>query len=412
MEIIPLGIVVAAVGGLAIGVERQWSGHATGPRAHFAGIRTFTLLGAIGGVSGWLWTEQVQALATVLLAVAGALVVAAYVAASRTEIDGTTEVSAFVALGAGVMAGLGHLALASGIIAVAVLILLEKSRLHALVRRLDDEELRAAARFAVMAVVILPLLPTGPYGPLGGVRPRELWLLVLFVSGLSFAGYITRRAMGAGHGYLLAGLLGGLVSSTSVTLTFARASRERRQAPVALAYGVVAACTVLFVRVAIITFGLNAGLARALLPSLALPFVAGLAILLTGLRGPTEKPADLDEPANPLQVGASLQLAAMFQVVLFAVDLMRLFFGDLGVIVSGAVLGLTDMDALTISMARGASSGIPADVAARAIMTGILSNTALKLALALALGGARFRRLAGMSLAAMGLAIGATLVFR
>src|SRR5436190_1167034 len=120
-----LEILVAALGGAAIGVERQRSGHASGPRARFGGIRTFTLI--VG-----------------------------------------------------------------------------KSRLHALVGRVDDEEMRAAARFGVMAVVILPLLPEGPLGPLGGIRPRALWQLVLFFSGLSFAGYLARRIFGAGRGYLLA----------------------------------------------------------------------------------------------------------------------------------------------------------------------------------------------------------------
>ena len=107
MDAFPIGIAVATVGGLAIGVERQWSGKATGPRARFAGVRTFTLLGAAGGVSGWLWVHEFQPLATVLLAAAAALVVVAYVAASRTDIDGTTEVSAIVVLGAGGLAGLG-----------------------------------------------------------------------------------------------------------------------------------------------------------------------------------------------------------------------------------------------------------------------------------------------------------------
>jgi uncharacterized membrane protein (DUF4010 family) len=412
MELVPIGIIVAAVGGLAIGVEREWSGHATGPRARFAGIRTFTLLGAIGGIAGWLWAGQVQALATVLLAVSGALVVTAYFAASRTEIDGTTEVGAIVVLGAGLLAGLGQITLASGIVAVTALILLEKSHLHAFVGRLDDEELRAAARFAVMAAVVLPLLPTGPYGPLGGVRPRDLWLLVLFISGLSFAGYVARRVIGVSRGNVLAGLLGGLVSSTNVTLTFSRASRDRRQAGMSLAYGVVAACTVVLVRVVIVAAALNASLGWTLVPYLGPPFVVGLLILVTGLRNKTEESAGLDVSTNPLQIGAALQMAALFQAVLFAVYLMRDVWGDVGVLVSGAALGLTDVDALTIAMARGASAGIPLEVAARAVVTGILANTALKLVLALVIGGARFKRVVGMGVAAIGLAIVASLAFR
>jgi uncharacterized membrane protein (DUF4010 family) len=407
----PIGIFIAAIGGLAIGLERQWSGHATGPLARFAGIRTFTLLGGVAGISGWLWKVGLQALAVLLLGAAAALVVAAYVAASRKDIEATTEVSALIVIGAGVLAGIGQITFASGIIAITAFILLEKSRLHAAVARLEDEELHAAARFAVMAVVVLPLLPTGPYGPWGGIRPRELWVLVLFFSGLSFAGYVARRAVGATHGYPLAGLLGGLVSSTSVTLSFARASRESVAIRIPLAYGVIAANTILFVRVAVATAILNPQLALGLLRYLTLPFVVGLLIALTGIRRSHDKPTSVETPANPLQIGTALQMAAMFQLVLFAVYLTRRFWGDVGLITSGAVLGLTDMDALTISMARGAASGIPLDVAAKAIATGTVSNTLLKLGITLVFGQGRFRWLVSGSLAAMALATGLWLVW-
>ena len=144
-------------------------------------------------------------------------------------------------------------------IAVSTLLLVEKSHLHALVARIDDDELRAAARFGVMAIVILPLLPEGPYGPLGGVKPRELWLLVLFFSGLSFAGYVARRMFGPGRGYPVAGLLAGLVSSTNATFMFARQSRRDVELSRPLAIGTIAACTVLFPRVLVATLVLNVG---------------------------------------------------------------------------------------------------------------------------------------------------------
>ena len=125
----------------------------------------------------------------------------------------------------------------SGVIAVTVLLLVEKSRLHALVARIDDDEMRAAARFGVMAVVILPLLPEGPFGPWGSIKPRELWVLVLFFTALSFGAYVARRLVGPGRGYTLAGLLGGLISSTNVTFTFARLSRQEQALSRALAVG-------------------------------------------------------------------------------------------------------------------------------------------------------------------------------
>jgi hypothetical protein len=183
------------------------------------------MLGAIGGFSGWLWNAGIAMPAAILLFGAVMIVAAGYAASSRQAIDGTTEVVALVVLAAGVFAGIGSIRLASAIIAIAVLLLVEKSRLHAAAKRIDDIGMRSAVRFAIMALVVLPLLPEGPYGPLGRIHPRELWALVLFFSGLSFAGDVVRRLVGPGHGYLVLGLLGGLVSSTNVTFTFARTSR-------------------------------------------------------------------------------------------------------------------------------------------------------------------------------------------
>ena len=168
-----MGLLIAALGGTAVGIERQWSGHAEGPRARFAGVRTFTMIGGLGGLSGVLWTLGLTGPAVVVLSGTAALTVAAYVTASRHDVDGTTESAALVVSTAGLLAGLGSYRLASGIIAMTCLLLVEKSRLHSLVARIDDVALRAGVRFGVMALVVLPLLPAGPYGPFGGIRPRD-----------------------------------------------------------------------------------------------------------------------------------------------------------------------------------------------------------------------------------------------
>ena len=400
-----LGIFVAALGGMAVGVERQRSGHASGRDARFGGVRTFTLLGGTAGVAGWLTTLHLVGFAVALTAGAVALVVAGYVAASRRDVDATTEAAALVVIGAGLAAGVGWLALASGVIAVTTLLLIEKSQLHALVARIDDEELRAAARFGVMAIVILPLLPEGPVGPLGGIKPRELWLLVLFFTGLSFCGYLARRLFGAGQGYPLAGLLGGVISSTNVTLTFARLSRRERTLSQPLALGTIAACTMLFPRVLIATCVLNLMVARALLPYLVAPLVVGVVTTVLMWRKNSDVVQSTAPPTNPLQIGPALEMAAVFQLVLFAVNGVRYFFGDSGLLLSGAVLGLTDVDALTVSMAKTPASGGSPAVAAQAIAIGIFANCVLKTGLAVALGSPRFRRVTSPLLAAMAVAI-------
>jgi uncharacterized membrane protein (DUF4010 family) len=395
------GLLVAVLGGLAVGIERQWSGKAEGPQARFAGVRTFTLLALVAGLSGWLWAAGLRGPATVFLAGLGALVVVAYYAASRQDVDGTTEVAAFVVMVAAALAGMGLLRLASGIIAVTLLLLVEKRQLHSLVARLDREEIRAGARFAVMALVVLPLLPSGPYGPLGGVRPRLLWGLVLFFSGLSFLGYAARRVVGGNRGDTVAGLLGGLVSSTSVTLTFARLSQSRPTEGRALAAGVLGASAVLLPRVLVATAVLAPALTAALWPGFVLPALVGAAAVAGGLRD-RGAAGHTAVDRNPLQFRAALQMALLFQLVLFGVAAANRFFGEAGLYGSAALLGLTDVDALTVSMAQLSVTGATtAAAAAEALTIGIAANTLVKLGIVLVAGQGAFRPFAAVGLALM-----------
>lgn len=402
-------VAAAALGGLAVGIERQWSGHA---RRHFGGVRTFALLGGAAGLAGWLWAGGYAGPATVLLGGAIALIAVAYWAVSGSDIDGTTEVAALVVVAAGFVAGLGQLAAASAVIAVTVLMLVEKTRLHGWVRALRDVELRAGARFAVMAVVVLPLLPEGPYGPLGGVRPRLLWILVLLFSGLSFAGYVARRLVGAERGYAVAGLLGGLVSSTQVTLAHARASRDEPALGVALAGGALAASTVLFARTLIAATVLAPALARSLAPLVALPAAVGVLATVLSLRKGTPRGGAEPSSSNPLNLRSALQMAVLFQVVLMGVEAAREAFGAGGLLASGALVGLTDVDAVTVSMAQVIAAGTPPATAAAALAVAILSNTLLKLGLAAAVGRGRFRTVTVAGLAAISLAVAAGVLIR
>jgi uncharacterized membrane protein (DUF4010 family) len=403
------GVIVAILGGAAVGVERQHSGHATGPEARLGGIRTFTLLGTIAGIAGMLIESEQVVPATLLVAGGLALIVAGYVRASKNDIDATTEVAAIVVVGAGVLGGLGQLRLSAALTTLTVLLLAEKPRLHGFVARLDEPTMLAAARFAVMSVVILPLLPEGPFGPGPGFKPRELWMLVLLFSGMSFVGYIAQRMSGAA-GYPLTGLLGGLVSSTSVTLTFARLSKSHQQQEGPLATGVVAASTVLFLRVAVAVAILDATLLPVLARYLAAPFVAAIVALglaWRSLHGSQVEPSKLK---NPLQFRNAIEMALLFQVVLFAVFYMRQWVGDVGLLASGFVLGLTDVDALTLSMTRSVQTGTTIESACRAITAGVIANSLMKAGIALTIGTRRFAWQAAVSMIAMA-AAGAAALF-
>jgi uncharacterized membrane protein (DUF4010 family) len=400
-------LALAGVAGLAIGIEREWSGHASGPRARFAGARTFLLLGLIGGIAGTVAVGGWVAIGAALIVGAALLAVLAYLVASYQtgDRDGTTEVAALLVLATGGLCGLGYTVLGSGVAAIAVLALAEKGRIQELISKIGEQELRAALRFAVLAIVVLPLLPEGPFGPYSAIRPRELWTIALLFSGLNFLGYLARRAVGPERGYGVTGLLGGLVSSTAVALTFAQKSREESGYARSLALGVVAACTVLIPRVLGITLVLCPPVAGELVPYVVPPLlVGGLYVVWSFRRSPPGPTSPAETDASPLGLLSAIKMVVAFQVVLLVIPPIQAIWGSAGVLSSAAVLGLTDMDALTYSMARLGSAG-PAALAARAIAVGLVANTALKLTLVLSLGSPRFRRAAAPGLLALGVAV-------
>jgi uncharacterized membrane protein (DUF4010 family) len=403
---------VAALGGLAVGIEREWSTRARGRPPRFAGVRTFLLLGLLGGLGGEFYRSGPAAAAIVILTAACALVLLAYAMSARAgDVDATTEVSALVVLAAGVTAAMGRLDLASALVAITALVLVEKSLIHGLVYRLQSDVLEAAARFAVLALVVLPLLPEGPYGPPPGIRPRELWILVLLFSGLSFAGYLVLRAFGPGLGYGLAGLFGGLISSTAVTLSFSRESQRAPELGRALALGVIAASTVLSLRVGVLAGVLNPPLGLAALRFLAPLLAAGLVACAVMYRRGIPTSEDLRLPGNPLRLGAAVQMAVLFQAVVYVVSWFAGRFGAGGVLASAGLMGLTDVDALTYSMVKLSREQVALDTAARALGVGVLANTLLKLVLALTLGRGSFRVAAGVGLGVLALACAVGLRF-
>ena len=403
---------VAALGGLAVGIERQWSFRMRDQKPRLAGVRTFLLLALLGAVAARLQqTGFPGAAASVALGTA-ALVAIAYAVSSRSgDVDATTEVAALLVFGVGALAVFGALAVASGLSVLTAFVLLEKGRIHELVYRLRTEELSTGVRFAVLAVVVLPLLPVGPFGPDPGVRPRELWSLVLLFSGLSFASFIALRVAGPARGYAVSGLLGGLVSSTAVTLNFARESATSPQLGRVLGLGVLGASTIVYARVLVVTTLLNGPLARGALPFLVPPLLVGLGALLVTYRSLRAETVAAAEPRNPLRLTTAIAMALAFQAVLYLMAWVRPTFGAEGILLSSALVGLTDADALTFSMATLGRDPAALPVAARALGVGTLANTLFKLALALFLGRQAFRASAGFGLAVLALAGAAALAF-
>lgn len=385
--------------GALIGTERTLR-HAP-EQGEFAGLRTFILLAQAGAIAAWLG-RATGAAALFPLAMAGvtALLAVAHVIRFRADPSRTgysTEVAGLITFLLGGAAIYGEPELAISMAIVTSLVLALKEQLHATVRKLSGEELLAALRLLFASFVILPVLPREAIDPWGAVVPYELWLLVILISALSMAGYVAVRWTGATRGTLLTGLFGGLVSSTAVTLSLARRSREMPTLASVLAGAILVSWVVMFARVAVEV----AVVYPALLRTLALPLagVGGLALFgVFGLhwyarRAPAPPPDDaLTHLQSPFRLGPAIQFAAFFAVVLLATALVRTYFPTRGLYALAVLSGVADVDAITLSLARMAGTGEVAEpVAARAILVAVTTNSAMKLAYGLFLADPALR---------------------
>jgi uncharacterized membrane protein (DUF4010 family) len=383
--------------GTLLGIERERHKQADGD-VSVGGLRTFILIAALGAIGGWLtklldfpWILVAVVLAT-LVAVAASYVRATRV--QRQELGITTELAAIAIclLGAMVMLGQREIAVALAVAIAAVLAY--KKPLHEVVSRLDAEDVYAGVRLLAATFIVLPLLPDRAIDPWGALNPQKLWLLVLLISGLSLVGYVAVRLLGPNRGIPLTGLTGGLVSSTAVTLSFARQSREKGHSGAAPAFacGILISWSVMFLRVLVMVLIVNS----ALLPHLAAPFLlmaaaaAGYAWLMYR-RAADGGPTGGVPLSNPFSLTSAAKFAALFALVLLLVAIVQQHFPPEGVYVVAALAGTTDVDAITLSMSEYArQDGM--EVAVRAIVIAALTNTVVKALMVVGLGAPGLRR--------------------
>ncbi len=387
------GAAVSLLIGLLIGLEREHSQHAD--ERLFAGIRTFPLL-ALAGFLGALAGEHGQPLLLPALLLAfAALAVAAYLRTAPAHAGATTEVAALCTplLGALVAWDLALLAAALGI--VVTLLLTLKARLHALAGAFSETEISAILKFGIVAVVLLPLLPEEAIGPYSALVPRHVGFVVVVLSGVSLAGYLFVRVVGGGAGWALAGLMGGLVSSTAVTLSFAGEARRSRELSRPLAAGILLACSVLYLRSLVLITLFDTTLGRQLLPRLGLLFVLALALAAFPLRdalGRTSGGQQL-KLSNPVELGRAIGLALMFAAILVAARAAQAELGARGLRVVGFLGGLTDVDSVALAVVRLVQqSSLTTAAATQAFLLATLANLLLKGTLAASIGGRELAR--------------------
>ncbi len=410
-----LGGLALALGiGLLIGVERGWRQRGERAGSRVAGVRTFGLLGLLGGVAGVLATAVSPWIAVAVVAAAAAALVVSH--RQDMIVDGqvsaTTTIAALVTLGLGVLAtgGLAVPAAAAG--AAMAALLAARRQLHGWLARMSERDVQATARFAIITALVLPLLPDARFGPYGAWNPRELWLVVVLVTGFSFAGYIANRMFGARRGMLATAAIGGLYSSTAVTAALSRRLAERTTETSLAAAGIALASALMFGRV----LALTAILATSALPSLALAIgpgavlALGLSVVLVRRSSGAESAADpAAAAANPFELLPALGFAALVAMLALAVRWAEVRFGGAGVAVLIAITGSFDVDAAIVTLGGLPAGTLEPRLAGLVLAVPVLLNTLFKAAVVLVLAGWRRGLAAAAPLLASAAAIAAML---
>lgn len=378
MDIELLQDLVLAVGlGLLVGMQREWRSE----RA--AGIRTFTLITLLGSLCAFVAPDHGPwILAAGLLAVAAVLWLGNWMTRCRDgpgEQGITTEVAALVMFLVGAMLVDGHTEAAIVVTGITAVLLHWKASLHAFTERIGDDEFRAIIQFVLIALVLLPTLPNQAYGPYQVLNPFKVWLMVTLIVGLNLVSYVIHRSMSSRKGALVGGVLGGMISSTATTVSHARQSKSLRISPRTVAVVIVVASVIVNLRILIEIGVIGPGLLRHAVPPFLIIGVFMALCTFFLMPGETDDESTDVEHRNPAQVTTALTFGALFAVVIFVVAAVKARFGMDAVYIVALVSGLTDVDAMTLSVADLFQAGrISSSDAWRVILVASLANLLFK----------------------------------
>lgn len=403
-----LSLLLALFAGLLIGMEREQSASAdpAGATDILGGARTHPLVAIVGACAMLLTRQTGPAILLVVLGGFLALLALSYAHDLRTTGSRglTSEVAILLTLLLGALSAAGEsmlpvrqkVVVVSSVSVVATLLLSVKPTLHALVRKATKEDIFATLKFLLVALVVLPQLPNETMGPLAVLNPYKIGLMVVLIAGISFTGYVAIRALGTHQGLGLTGILGGLASSTAVTLSLSGRAKEEPRLVDSFAMAIVLASSIMFLRV----LATVAILAPALVPSLAIPLgamagggFAASALLWRHSKKTAASGAGEIQFKNPFELATAIKFAAFFALVLLAAKAATTYFGTGATYLTGVLAGTTDVDAITLSMTRLAQTGsIGIPVAITTILLGVASNTLVKAGMSAVAGGWAFGR--------------------
>ena len=401
-----LSLGLALASGFIIGQEREHS--APDPReeeSFIGGSRTYPLVSLSGAVAALVSREQGPWVLLAAFAAVVGLLVVSYAGDVRKGLSHglTSEVALLLSFLLGALAlteGVLEpqrvkLLVVAGLTVVVTLLLSLKPWLHAFIGRLSRRDVSAVVQLLFVAVVVVPLLPNQTYGPLDVLNPRQLGWLTLLIAGIGFAGYVAIQVMGSRRGLVVTGLLGGLVSSTAVTLSFSGKARGAgRELRLGCMLAVTLASSLMFLRVLVEVAVVHAPLLRSLaapMLAMAASTLGASALFFRRARAARGEGSEL-EFANPFELRSALKFTLFFALVLLGAKAATEYLGSGGAYLAGVLAGLTDVDAITLSMAKLAQGELAEEVAATTIFLGAASNTLTKGVMATVVGGWAFGR--------------------
>ena len=376
-----LSVATALASGLLLGIERGWKLKEQKPGTRVAGVRTFTMIGLGSGIAGLLGSVGEVVVAAAIAVGMVAILVIAYARALESQHDSTSAVAAVSTVAIGFLAGSGNPALAIACAAIGVALLALREELHGFVEHLDADDVKALARYAVIAGAILPFLPSGHYGPLGAWDPQRLWLVVVLVTGFSFLGYAANRIFGERHGTIATALIGGAYSSTAVTQALSQRLGSKKTAGAEPA-GIALATAVMYLRVPVLmaVFATRALLPVSiiLLPAVLVAWGAGWWLYRKAPK--SDAPA---QPGNPIALLPALGFAAFVAAAAVAAAWAEGRFGQSGIAVLLLIVGSMSVDTAIITLGGLSPDAISPLLAAIAIAGTIIGNMAVKIGIAL-----------------------------
>lgn len=387
-----MGLMAIALSlGLLIGVERGWRTREMKDGSRIAGLRTYGLIALLGAVGSMLSEETGGYLLGIFfLGLTGALT-ASYIQHQKkpgNDVSLTSLISALLAFSFGALVMQGYPVEASAATVVTTMLLSLKSVLHRWLWLLEKKELWAALELLIISVVVLPILPDKTMGPWQALNPYEIWWMVVLISSISFVGYFAMKIAGARKGIMLTALFAGLVSSTALTLQFARMSRESKEATPLLAAGILFACGTMFPRVLLVAGVINPDLVSPLLiPVIVMTAVVYIPALFLLYRGNQLVPNDVPPPSSPLSLASALSFGVLLALILLLSSALKESVGDTGILILAAVSGIADVDPINLSLSGMSRDGLALNVAMLGITIAAIVNSLLKGVMAAVIGG-------------------------